>query len=124
MMLKDDAVLLVRLTYLPGWFIPGSGLQRGETLEQAARREVREEGEAELGQLHLMGVYTSLEEWKTDHNILFICRDFTLSGQHDNEIAEVRFFDLDDLPEGLWPGHRCRLQEIRSGAGLPTFGEW
>jgi ADP-ribose pyrophosphatase YjhB (NUDIX family) len=41
MLLRGDQVLLVRQTYMPGWFMPGGGLKRGETLEQAARREAR-----------------------------------------------------------------------------------
>ena len=50
MMIKNDKVLLVRHTYIPGWFMPGGGLKRGETLEQAARREVFEETGAQLGE--------------------------------------------------------------------------
>jgi hypothetical protein len=42
----------------------------------------------------------------------------------DPEIAEVRFFSLDALPQDLWPGHRRRLEEFRSGADHPQFGEW
>jgi ADP-ribose pyrophosphatase YjhB (NUDIX family) len=124
MMIQNNRVLLVRQTYIPGWFMPGGGLKRGETLEQAARREAREETGAELGEVHLMGVYTSFKEMKTDHNIVFICTDFTMSGEHDSEIAEVRFFELNELPEGLWPGHRRRLEEYRAGIKNPAFGEW
>ena len=42
MMIRDNKVTLVRQTYMPGWFMPGGGLKRGETLEQAARREAFE----------------------------------------------------------------------------------
>ncbi len=94
MLVREGQALLVRQTYLPGWFMPGGGIKRGETLEEAARREAREETGAELGALELVGAYTHFEEWMSDHNILFLCTDFTLCGQPDHEIAEVRFFPL------------------------------
>jgi len=124
MILREDQVLLVRQTYVPGWFMPGGGLKRGETMEQAVRREAKEETGAELADILLMGVYTSFKEWKTDHNILFVCWEFTINGKHDSEIAEVRFFHLNDLPDGLWPGHRRRLEEVRAHKEYPQFGEW
>lgn len=124
MMLRDGQVLLVRQTYLPGWFMPGGGPKRGETLETAARREVREEAGAELGEVRLLGVYTNFKDWKTDHNVVFVSRDFKMDGRHDREIAEVRFFALEALPEDLWPGHRRRLDEVRTGLEHPQFGEW
>lgn len=124
MMIQDEKVLLVSQTYLPGWYMPGGGVKRGETLEQAARREAREETGADLGKLEIMGVYTNFEGFKTDHNILFLCREFALSGKPDGEIVEVRFFDLNDLPEGLMPGHRHRLEEYRAGTASPQFGVW
>ncbi len=124
MMIKDGQVLLVRHTYTAGWFMPGGGLKRGETLEQAARREAEEEVGAELKELQLMGAYTGFKDWKTDHNIVFICHEFTLNGKQDSEIAESRFFKLDELPDELWPGHRNRLEEYRRGVEHPRFGEW
>ena len=124
MMLQEGKVWLVRQTYTPGWFMPGGGLKRGETLEEAARREAREETGAELGKITLMGAYSNLTEWKTDHNIVFICSDFEVSGKPDNEIAELRAFALNELPEGLFPGHRLRLEEYRAGIKSPQFGKW
>jgi 8-oxo-dGTP pyrophosphatase MutT (NUDIX family) len=124
MMIEDDQVTLVRQTYMPGWFMPGGGLHRGETLDRAARREAFEETGAELGEITLMGVYTSLTEWKTDHNIVFLCKDFKITGKPDHEIAETRFFHLNELPAGLWPGHRRRLEEYQAGVANPQFGEW
>lgn len=124
MMLQDDKVLLVRQTYVPGWFMPGGGIKRNETPEQAARREAREEAGAELGAVKLLGVYSHFGEWKSDHNIVFFCDDFTLTKKHDAEIAELKFFGLNELPENTWPGHRERLEAFRDEKEVPLFGEW
>jgi 8-oxo-dGTP pyrophosphatase MutT (NUDIX family) len=124
MMLQDGKVWLVRQTYISGWFMPGGGLKRNETLEEAARREAREETGAELGELTLMGAYSHFNEWKSDHNIVFICADFEFKSKPDAEIAELRAFALDELPDGLWPGHRRRLQEYQAGVPNPQFGVW
>ncbi len=124
MMIQDDKVLLIHHTYLHGWYMPGGGLKRGETIEQAARREAREEAGAELGKLKLLGAYTSFKDYKTDHNLVFLCHDFTLNGKHDAEIAEARFFDLNGLPEDMPAGHRRTLEEYRAGIEPLQFGEW
>ncbi len=34
----DDRVLLLRHTYAPGWFLPAAGVERGETIYDAALR--------------------------------------------------------------------------------------
>jgi 8-oxo-dGTP pyrophosphatase MutT (NUDIX family) len=109
---------------MPGWFMPGGGLKRRETLENAARREAREEAGATLGTLKLMGAYTDFSEWKTDHNIVFIADDFKMEGEHDREVVEIRFFSLEALPAGLRPGHRRRLEEYLTAQNSPAFGEW
>jgi 8-oxo-dGTP pyrophosphatase MutT (NUDIX family) len=124
MMIQDGKVLLVRHTYMDGWFMPGGGVKRGETFDQAARREAHEEVGAQLNEISLVGAYTNFTEWKNDHNVLFFSGDFTLNGRHDREIAEVRFYRLSDLPEKLWPGHRRRLEEYRSKLKFEQYGEW
>jgi ADP-ribose pyrophosphatase YjhB (NUDIX family) len=124
MLIQNGQVLLVRHTYLPGWYMPGGAVNRGETVEQAARREVREEVGGEMGELYLLGAYTHFGEHKSDHNTLFLCTDFTFNGEKDKEIAELRFFPLEDLPDELLPRHRRRLEEYRAGVDIPQFGEW
>ncbi len=124
MMIRDNQVLLVRHTYIDGWYMPGGGIDRGETLDAAARREAQEEVGGELHNLSLVGAYSNFKEWKSDHNILFLSTDFTVSGKHDHEIAEIRFFPLDALPDDLCPGHRKRLEEYRQHRRSPSYGEW
>jgi 8-oxo-dGTP pyrophosphatase MutT (NUDIX family) len=101
MMICDGKVLLVRQSYMKGWFMPGGGVKRGETLEQAARREAREEVGADLKSLSLLGAYSNFTEWKSDHNILFLSHDFKLIGSHDPEVAELRFFRSIGCPRGF-----------------------
>jgi 8-oxo-dGTP pyrophosphatase MutT (NUDIX family) len=124
MMIRDKKVWLVRQTYLPGWFMPGGGIKKGETLDEAARREAREETGAELGELTLLGAYSNFTEWKSDHNIVFICVNFEFKSKPDSEIAELRAFALNELPDNLWPGHLRCLQEYQAGIKNPQFGKW
>lgn len=124
MMIRDGEVLLVRHTYIDGWYMPGGGVKRNETLDQAARREAREEVGAELVEFSFVGAYSNFTELKSDHNILFLSKVFTVAGKQDREIAEARFFPLNELPAKLWAGHRRLLEEYRSGQKHKMFGEW
>ncbi len=124
MLIRNRQVLLVRHTYQEGWFLPGGGIKRGESFEQAARREATEEVGAEMMDIRFIGLYSCFTEWKSDHNVLFLSQDFTASHRHDAEIAESRFFPLEALPETLWPGHRRRLEEYQAGVKPAQIGEW
>jgi 8-oxo-dGTP pyrophosphatase MutT (NUDIX family) len=122
-LVRGGEVLLVRTTYHRHWSLPGGGVKRGETLEQAARREASEEVGATLGELKLLGVYTSFQEGKSDHVTVFSCEDgdATLGGDH--EIEEARWFPLEALPDGVAPGTARRVREFVEGR-RPAFGPW
>lgn len=119
---KDGAeVLLVRHGYAPGWLLPGGGVERGETLEDAARRELREEAgivAEEAPQLH--AVFLNDAQFRGDHVACFVVRRFREEGFKPNaEIAEARFFAVADLPEGTTAGTRRRLAEV-TGKKTPS----
>ena len=114
-LIREKSILLVRHTYQDAWYLVGGGVEGGETLEQAIRREAAEEVGAELGNLALFGVYSNFYEGKSDHVIVFACTDFALSGVTDREIERFAFFDPRKLPEGTSPGTRRRMQEYLEG---------
>lgn len=123
-MIENDQVWLIRHTYLDGWFLPGGGLNKWESLDQAARREAREETGAELGEISLVGVFTSYAQWKTDHTSVFLCKDFKFIGKSDAEIAEMCAFSLDQLPPETYHLHRDVLEKYHTGNIQSNFGEW
>jgi 8-oxo-dGTP pyrophosphatase MutT (NUDIX family) len=121
---NGQAVLLVRQTYAHGWRLPGGGVKRGETLEQAARREAAEEVGAHLGNLSLLGIYTSFQEGCSDHIAVFVCNEYRLDPVRSPEIEEVRWFAMDALPPETTPATRRRVDEFRAGLGSAHVGQW
>ena len=123
LLVRNGEVLLVRHTYRDGWFLPGGGLKRHETLKAAARREAREEVGATIGELRLMGAYSNCSETKSDHVVVFVSEQFALAPCRSAEIAEARFFRFDALPEGVSAGSQRRIDEYRQ-PNPPQAGQW
>ncbi len=123
LLMREGQALLVQHTYQEAWYLPGGGVKRGETLEDAIRREAREEVGATLGALSLLGVYTNLLEGKCDHVAAFVCDEFTLGGETDHEIEQFAFYDVDALPADASPGTRRRVSEYLAG-GPAVSGRW
>lgn len=121
----DEAgdVLLVRHSYRPGWFFPGGGVHKWETLEQAAIRESREEGAIEIDTLEpLFGMYANFTPYRCDHVALFVARQWRKIDSRSAEIAEAGFFPLEDLPAGATDATRRRVDEFLGKA--PFSSSW
>ena len=111
----ERTVFLVRHTYVPGWYLPGGGVERGETMAQALVKELREEGNIELtGEAKLFGMYHNSRASVRDHVALYVVRQFAQTAPRlpDREIAECGFFPLDAMPEGTTQSTRRRIAEV------------
>ena len=114
----DGQILLVRHSYGPDqWFFVGGGIDRGETPEDAARRELREEVGCEIAALKLIGTIDEVLSGAdhTAHVFSGVVDDMPRAD--GREILEARFFPTHSLPEPLSPRTRARLEMWRARSG-------
>jgi ADP-ribose pyrophosphatase YjhB (NUDIX family) len=121
----EGHVFLVKHTYVPGWYLPGGGVDPGESAEAALARELEEEGNIRLtARPELLGLYQNAETSPRDHVALYVVRAFEQAAprRRDREIADCGFFPLDDLPEDATQATRRRVEEVM-GRRTPD-GQW
>jgi ADP-ribose pyrophosphatase YjhB (NUDIX family) len=121
----EGRALLVRHTYLDGYYLPGGGVEPGETMEEALARELEEEGNVVIEETPaLHGIYLNRAASPRDHVALYVVRRFRLTGPYvpNREIAESAFYSLDSLPEGATRATKARLSEVMQGG--PPSAYW
>ena len=107
---RDGSVLLVK----PGpgesyWSLPGGVVEAGESLEEAAIREVMEETCLEVSLSRLVGVYSKRDQDALAVTFEGVVTGGTLSPSH--EIVACSYFPTDDLPAPSRPHLRGRLAD-------------
>ena len=114
----EGRVLLVKHTYLEGWWLPGGGVDKGETTQAAVIRELREEaGLIVRGKPRLLSVHSNERFFPGDHVLVFRIDAFDMTERTNHgEIAEIGWFSPDALPEDATRATRARLAEIFGGA--------
>lgn len=105
---NDYLVLLLRDTDFPNWYLAKGHVELGETLEQAALREVREEAGLRHLKVHfLLGTYERFvekaNEQKVIHYFLMTSTQDEMPTVSDHPNAELKWFSLDSLPPMYLP---------------------
>jgi ADP-ribose pyrophosphatase YjhB (NUDIX family) len=114
---QDEAgrVFLVRHTYVPGFHLPGGGVERGETAIQSLMRELEEEGGLSADTTpRLIGFYFNPRHSSRDHVVLYHVPGVRQAAPRapDWEIAECGFYALDSLPADVTPSTQARIAEF------------
>ncbi|MBV9563003.1 MAG: NUDIX domain-containing protein [Bradyrhizobium sp.] len=119
---RDERVFLVKHSYVAGWHLPGGGVEVGESVMEALKRELIEEGRIELaGTPALHGLFFNSYASRRDHVAVFVVRQFRQDRlpEPNREIVACGFFETDALPPDTTAGTRLRIAEVLD-ARAPT----
>jgi 8-oxo-dGTP diphosphatase len=108
-LMREDKVLLIKRKgpHGPGtWTTPGGHMEFGETPEQCATREVREEVGLEITDLRFRAVTNDLFESEGRHSVSIWMEGKISAGEPrivaEEEASELGWFAWDALPQPLY----------------------
>ncbi len=117
--IHDRQVLLTRREDFRVWCLPGGAVDSGESVAEAAVREVREETGLVVRLTRLVGIYSRPTfPPEGSHEVLFSA--VSVGGSlrpAPGESLDVRFFDPGDLPDLLFWWHRRQIRDALSDVG-------
>ena len=112
----DRPIVLIKRKYPPvGWAIPGGFVDIGESVEQAAVREAKEETALEVTLTKLLGIYSNPGRDSRGHtaSVVFIAE---ASGQPSaqDDAADIAVINIQTLPDDLVFDHNQILADYVS----------
>ncbi|GAB6060866.1 NUDIX domain-containing protein [Desulfonatronum parangueonense] len=107
-------VLIERRNPPPGWALPGGFIDHGESAEQAAVREAREETGLDVELTGLLGVYSDPRRDPRQHTISTVYTAQAVNPEQmkaGDDAGKVGIFPVDALPSNLAFDHGRILQD-------------
>lgn len=119
---KGEILLQKRTPTDELWGFPGGIMNLGESAEEAAIREIKEETGYNVEAKELLGVYTkffdTFPNGDKSQSIVFFFRMKIIGGERkvdEIETFDIKFFPIKEIPYLYSNLHRVILEDIRSG---------
>ncbi len=113
----DNGIILIKRKNPPaGWAIPGGFVDYGETLEEAAIREMKEETSLDVNLGRQFHTYSNPDRDPRHHTVstIFIATATGTPKAADDAI-DIGVFTKDNLPEDIAFDHRQILEDYFEG---------
>lgn len=116
----QQRLLLQRRSDNGNWALPGGTMETGETADQCAVREVKEETGYQIEIIRLIGVYSDPQHttiaYPDGNTVAYVSLLFegrVVGGERalSDESTDVGWFPPEALPQPFHPGHVPRVQD-------------
>jgi ADP-ribose pyrophosphatase YjhB (NUDIX family) len=123
-LLSNGRIVLARRRDTQTWSLPGGLIDWGETVVEAAQRELREETGLVVTRIPgLLGVYSSLDRDPRMHSICSVIIADVEGGYQINdpdEITEIQDFDIQEAEHLILAhDHQQHLSDFLAEKGIP-----
>lgn len=128
---KENKVLLMHDSSLGFYFYPGGHIEFGETIKRAAEREAFEECNDQFIFEKILYIRDYFDNKKDEHALEFYILGRLKNNRSDNskdpsgrKTQTLEWFDINNLPENLFPKTLSKKLKEDFEAGFPDQGEY
>ena len=116
--LEGKKVILVKRSippFIDYWVLPGGHVDYGERVEEAMKRELREELGISVEIKRLIGIYSDPKRDPRYHttSAAYLCQKKNGKIRLNKEGSEFRHFSLNNLPKKIGFDHRKILNDLK-----------
>lgn len=117
----EHRLLMMKRSDSKTWGVPGGAVELGEVIEDAARRETREETNLEIAEMSLFGVFSGPELYYKYPNgdevynvsIVYLSHNWHGEIKLNDEHTEWKWFAASDIPEDFSPPLKTILEQFK-----------